>query len=239
MLRYLQQRPHRIVHQGSDYDKMRSRIAQCAQVDRSDNDVWDMCHGPDATRGSRMAAVAWIAVTKFNLKLKGGFIRDWVVPGFETTEDQGQPLPFTVPNTGHWDRPVIDHRFVPQDLDFQMSSEHYFDVQRFKVQVENLGIKVTQIHVDSMLIIFVFDAAHAHEDPPPGSLGPFLAEMTLPHIAPTMVDVDFCVNNLCVMPDFPKDLCMRIPVPKFLAHETGQVDRRRCEIFGHAGSFSN
>lgn len=74
--------------------------------------------------------------------------------------------------------------------------------------------QVTQIHLDSLLMVIVFDAVHGNEDPPLGSKGPFTAEMALPHIAPTMVDVDFCVNNLCVMADFPKDLCMRVPVPK-------------------------
>ena len=215
MLSYLQQRPHRIEYQGSEYDKMRGRIAQCTQVDRTPNDLWEKCHGREATRGSRMAAVAWLAVTKFKLKLKGGFIRDWVVPGFENVKDDtGADLPFVVTNTGFRNRPVIDGKFVPQDLDFQMPPDEYFDVQAFKVQVENLGIKVTQVHMDSLLIVIVFDAPLANEDPPLGSKGPFTAEMTLPHIAPTMVDVDFCVNNLSVMRDFPKDLCMRVPVPK-------------------------
>merc|ERR1740129_2008598 len=55
-----------------------------------------------------------------------------------------------------------------------------------------------------MLLIVVFDAVE-------GGSGPFTIEMSLPHIAPTMVDIDFDCNNLCLALDYPKDISMRIP----------------------------
>lgn len=39
--------------------------------------------GIKATRISRMEVVSWVACTKFDCEIEGGFIRDWVVGGFD------------------------------------------------------------------------------------------------------------------------------------------------------------
>jgi hypothetical protein len=83
------------------------------------------------------------------------------------------------------------------------------DPHRFKADVEREGIEVTRIHIDSTLMIFLFDAS-----PGKGSMGPFTVEITFPQITPTNIDIDFDVNNLCITRDNPKHLSMRIPHPR-------------------------
>jgi hypothetical protein len=157
-----------------------------------------------------MAAVAYIAITKYSLRLKGGFIRDWVVGGEEkhpSIPPDDEAFWGVTVNKKNFGRPDFNSEFIPQDLDFQMrGSKQWFDVMRFANDVESLGIPVTRVHEDALLTVIVFDAVK-------GSFGPFTAEFAARHIAPCMVDIDFDCNNLCLEQDYPKDLCMRIPHP--------------------------
>jgi len=200
--------PVRLTRQGHEWDRIRDRIAQCCDSGRSASELWSQVHGPSASRATRMAAVAHVGITKHGLRLKGGFIRDWIVAGIEEVPDGVTKTSkefWGIKNDGFLGRPGINSFFIPQDLDFQfVPSARWFDVMRFKSDVENLGIQVTQVHEDGMLLIVVFDGLE-------GSPGPFTAEMALPHIAPTMVDIDFDCNNLCLSLDYPKHLCMRTP----------------------------
>merc|ERR1712176_12750 len=81
--RYLQRVPIRITTTGEYWDEVRDRIASCCDSTRGQAVQWSQIFGPKATRASRMAVVACIAVTKYGCVLKGGFIRDWVVGGRE------------------------------------------------------------------------------------------------------------------------------------------------------------
>ena len=58
------------------------RISRVTDSKRTSIDLYNGVKGSKATRETRMEVVAWIAVCKFDCKLEGGFVRDWIVGNY-------------------------------------------------------------------------------------------------------------------------------------------------------------
>ncbi|CAF3722171.1 unnamed protein product [Rotaria sp. Silwood1] len=55
------------------------RISHITDSKQTRIDLYNATKGIHATRETRMEVVSWIAVCKFDCKIEGGFVRDWVV----------------------------------------------------------------------------------------------------------------------------------------------------------------
>jgi hypothetical protein len=62
-----------------DCHDIEEKISRITNSKRTLIDLYNGVKGSKATRETRMAVVAWIAVCKFGCKLEGGFVRDWFV----------------------------------------------------------------------------------------------------------------------------------------------------------------
>ena len=98
--------------------------------------------GVKATRETRMEVVAWISICKFDCKLEGGFVRDWIV-GNSTSRPANL---LSTPNK--WfayesnNVPYIHKEVVPGDLDCHLPSQSYFDIDRFQDELHKFDMKV-------------------------------------------------------------------------------------------------
>lgn len=77
----------------------------------------------------RMVAVCWILVNKFHCKIKGGFIRDWVIRGIEwlpplkAGEDYSNLMKIC-PRNGYLE---VDNELVtPSDIDAELPLGNYW-----------------------------------------------------------------------------------------------------------------
>ncbi len=61
------------------YPEIEKKISLITDNQRTLVDLYKGVKSTKATRETRMEVVAWIAVCKFQCKLEGGFVRDWVV----------------------------------------------------------------------------------------------------------------------------------------------------------------
>ena len=67
------------------------RISHITDIKRTSIELWKSLKGANATRETRMEVVAWIAVCKFDCRLEGGFVRDWIVGNY-TAKPAGDPI---------------------------------------------------------------------------------------------------------------------------------------------------
>ncbi|CAF1184864.1 unnamed protein product, partial [Didymodactylos carnosus] len=114
------------------------RIAHITDSKRTTVDLWNGVKGSKATRETRMEVVAWIAVCKFECRLEGGFVRDWVVGGYTNRPANT--------NTSQWitynnNLPYLDKDIIPSDLDCHLPSHKYFDIEKFLDELHKLQIK--------------------------------------------------------------------------------------------------
>ena len=68
-------------------------------------------------RTMKMIAVSWLLVTKFNCIIKGGFVRDWIVRGYEylPLNTDLKKLLTRNPYNGFYE--VMDEKVSPSDID--------------------------------------------------------------------------------------------------------------------------
>lgn len=181
---------------------------QVTDTKRSDVDVWKLVHSASATRETRMAAFAWVAVTKHDAKLEGGFVRDYIVRGKDGVQRPAMPhapnpawriseLHRTDPNS--WvdldgsDIPRMKFPDItPADLDLQLpvTRKQVFDVQKFLDQLHKIGLSVDYIKRQGWRYSMVVDLHR--------SSGPFTVDIVEPHITLLHDMCDADVNNLYV-----------------------------------------
>ena len=187
------------------YLDVEERISHVTDSKRTMVDLWNGLIGPKATRETRMEVVAWIAVCRFNCKLEGGFVRDWIV-GHTVTRPTGK---YTDPST--WvsfkttaakvSLPIIHNQVIPGDLDCHLPVFSYFDIDKlldFMYQYQ-IGCRVFR---EEWRYILLLDE-HT-------KTGPFTLELIEPHVALTHDRIDFDVSNLSLEKNYTKELGMRV-----------------------------
>lgn len=180
--------------------EIEKRINFITDSRRSLLDIWEHSVGPKSNRETRMATVAWIAVCLFECRIEGGFVRDWIVGGYTSRPSTG--------NSKQWlskDKdgiPRLDDFLVPADLDFQLPSHKYFDINRFLDSLHKYHIKVDEIIRQSWRYVLLFDSDSV----------PFTADLIEPHIVATHDMIDFDVSNLYCLKDFTRELGMRVDI---------------------------
>ena len=177
------------------------RIARVTDSARTDIDLHDGTKGVHATRETRMEVVAWLAICKFDCRLEGGFVRDWIVGHYISRPKNNNPQQWITLRNNLI--PELDKEVVPSDLDCHLPSYRYFDIQLFQNELYKYGITCSFIREDWRYIL-LFD-----ENEP---TGPFTMDLIEPHIALTHDRIDFDVNNLSVEKDYTHELGMRIDI---------------------------
>ena len=68
-------------------------------------------------RTMKMIAVSWLLVTKFNCVIKGGFVRDWIVRGYEYLPPNTDLRKLLTRNPYNGFCEVMDEKVSPSDID--------------------------------------------------------------------------------------------------------------------------
>lgn len=150
-----------------------------------------------------MELVAWIAVCKFQCKLEGGFVRDWIVAGYSTPpSNPGQWIDYK-PNRSGQLIPMIRREVVPTDLDCHLPLHIRFDMDRFQDQLYKFGFECKVYREDWRYVLLIDEKAPT---------GPFTMDLIEPHVALTHDRIDFDVSNLSLEKDYPREVGMRIDI---------------------------
>ncbi|CAF1234620.1 unnamed protein product, partial [Didymodactylos carnosus] len=158
--------------------------------------------GPNATRESRMEVVAWLAICKFDCKLEGGFVRDWIVGNYSFHPKTPPSSWLTYPAIASNNKiPILDKSIVPSDLDCHLPRKRYFDIEKFLDLLFKFEIE-TKVYRQDWRYILLFDEN--------SKTGPFTMDLIEPHVVLTHDRIDFDVNNLYVKCDYTKELGQRI-----------------------------
>ncbi|CAF3830728.1 unnamed protein product [Rotaria sp. Silwood1] len=201
--RNLQSVPPRILRpqMRKDCRDIEERIARVTDSSRTLVDLYNSVKGSKATRETRMEAVGWIAVCKFNCKVEGGFVRDWIVGHYAVR-------PASKPNPKDWIElrngvPYMNMELVPADLDCHLPSHAYFDIDRFEDELYKFGISCKVLREDWRYVLLLDENADT---------GPFTMDLIEPHVALTHDRIDFDVSNLALEKDYTHELGMRIDI---------------------------
>ena len=187
-----------------DCRDIEERIARVTDPHRTPIGLHKGIKGAKASRETRMEAVAWIAVCKFDCKVEGGFVRDWIV-GHYTARPTGATT-----NPRGWIKysgsiPYLDKEVVPCDLDCHLPSHAYFDIEKFQDELYKYDIGVTVVRENWRYVLLLDENA---------TTGPFTMDLIEPHVALTHDRIDFDVNVLYVEKDFTHELGMRIDIAR-------------------------
>jgi HrpA-like RNA helicase len=177
------------------------RIARITDSKRTPIDLYNGAKGAKATRETRMEVVGWIAVCKFDCRLEGGFVRDWIVGHYIQ-----RPAHLTNPQS--WIEttspvPTLNKEVVPCDLDCHLPSHAYFDISKFQDELYKYGITCS-VYREDWRYVLLFDENE--------TTGPFTMDLIEPHVALTHDRIDFDVSNLSLEKDYTHELGMRIDV---------------------------
>ena len=180
--------------------EMEKKIVHITDSKLTRIDLWNGLQGPNCSRETRMECVAWIAVCKFNCRLEGGFIRDWVVGNYVNRPSDSSLSPSKW--IGYRKKiPFINKEVIPCDLDCHLPST-YFDIEKFLDELHRYRIEYTKTREDWRYVLLL-DANT--------KTGPFTVDLIEPHIALTHDLIDFDVSNLSLEKDQPF-LGMRVDV---------------------------
>ncbi|CAF3882205.1 unnamed protein product, partial [Rotaria sordida] len=207
------------------YHDIEERISHITDPKRTPVELYKSIKGPNATRETRMEAVAWIAVCKFSCKLEGGFVRDWVVGNYISRP--ANPLP----SPKDWidyvnNLPYMNREVVPADLDCHLPTHCYFDIEKFQDELHKYNIACRVFRQDWRYVLLI------DEDVP---TGPYTMDLIEPHVALTHDRIDFDVNNLSLEKDYTHELAMRVDIqqrPYFIELETivDNIKNKRFQI---------
>ncbi|CAF1156498.1 unnamed protein product [Rotaria sp. Silwood1] len=186
-----------------DCRDMEERISRVTDTKRTPVDLYKGVRGSKATRETRMEVVAWIAVCKFDCKLEGGFVRDWIV-GHYTARPPGITDPKKWIDKSN-SMPALVKEVIPCDLDCHLPSHMYFDIEKFQDELYKYGI-TCEVKRDYWRYVLLFDESEP--------TGPFTMDLIEPHVALTHDRIDLDVNNLSVEKDYTHELGMRIDIQR-------------------------
>lgn len=182
--------------------EIEERIARITDSKRTTIDLYNGTRGTKATRETRMEVVAWISVCKFDCRLEGGFVRDWIVGGYlqRPAHLQTNPKGWIESKTPV---PALHKQVVPCDLDCHLPSHTYFDINKFQDELYKYGITCS-VSRENWRYVLLFDENE--------TTGPFTMDLIEPHVALTHDRIDFDVNNLSLEKDYTHELGMRIDI---------------------------
>ena len=177
------------------------RIARVTDPKRTPVDLHHGVRGAKATRETRMEVVAWIAVCKFNCRVEGGFVRDWIVGNYVA-----RPAGAASPQS--WVQKVgkvisLAKEVVPCDIDCHLSAHDYFSIEKFQDELYKFDISCSVEREEWRYVLLLDEHAPT---------GPFTMDLIEPHVALTHDRIDLDVNNLSVEKDYTHELGMRIDI---------------------------
>jgi hypothetical protein len=180
------------------------RIACVTDTKRTPIDLYNGTRGVNASRETRMEVVAWIGICKFDCRLEGGFVRDWIVGHHIARPTTGAT------NPKGWIEyigkiPGLNKEVVPCDLDCHLPCHAYFDIHKFQDELYKYGITCSVTRQDWRYVL-LFDENE--------TTGPFTMDLIEPHVALAQDRIDFDVNNLYVEKDYTHEIGMRIDITK-------------------------
>lgn len=180
------------------------RISHITDDKRTSIDLWKSLKGSKATRETRMEVVAWLAVCKFDCRLEGGFVRDWVVGHYtgRPTTDSSTWITYN-PNAAGEQVPILNKEWIPSDLDCHLPSQRYFDIDKFLDNLHKYQISFKVIREEWRYILLLDENSKT---------GPFTMDLIEPHVAFTHDRIDFDVSNLSLEKDYTKELGMRVDI---------------------------
>ncbi|CAM4930881.1 unnamed protein product [Rotaria socialis] len=186
-------------------EDIEQRISHVTDPKRTFIDLYNSVKGSAATRETRMEVVAWIAVCRFDCKLEGGFVRDWIVGKYTThpnSEDPNDWIEYNI-NYNHEQIPSMNKNVVPADLDCHLPTHARFDIDRFQDELFKFGIICRSYREKWRYILFVDENTRT---------GPFTMNLIEPHVTLTHDRIDFDVSNLVLEKNYTRDLGMRIDI---------------------------
>ena len=180
------------------------KISHITDSKRTSIELWNGLKGANVTRQTRMEVVAWIAVSKFDCRLEGGFVRDWVVGNY-TARPAGDPSTWVTYYTNKVGLkvPVLNKDLIPSDLDCHLPSHRYFDIDKFLDKLHKYQIECKVFREEWRYILLLDEKAKT---------GPFTMDLIEPHVALTHDRIDFDVSNLSLEKDYTKELGMRVDI---------------------------
>ncbi|UJR32828.1 hypothetical protein I4U23_020290 [Adineta vaga] len=182
------------------------RIARVTDSKRTSIELWKSLKGSKATRETRMEVVAWIAVTQFDCRLEGGFVRDWIVGNYSNRPTTAPSTWITYVKNKAGDMiPYLDKGFIPSDLDCHLPLNRYFDIDKFLDHLHRYQIECEVIREDWRYVLLLDKNT---------STGAFTMDLIEPHVALTHDRIDFDVSNLSVEKDYTKELGMRVDIER-------------------------
>ena len=188
------------------HPEIEKRISHITDSQRTMVDLYKGVKSTNATRETRMEVVAWIAVCKFQCKLEGGFVRDWVVGNCKPQRPANllhNPKAWIQYQPNANGIPFIHKEVVPSDLDCQLPLNMYFDIDKFRDELYKFDITCKVKREDWRYVLLI------DEDAP---TGPFTMDIIEPHVALTHDRIDFDVSNLSLEKDYPREIGMRIDI---------------------------
>ncbi|CAF3372789.1 unnamed protein product [Rotaria sp. Silwood2] len=180
------------------YADIEQRIAQVTDSQRL---PFDSTQIHKANRELKMMAAAWTMVCKFDCRLYGGFVRDWIVGNFI-----GRPKNKTVDQWIQYENSTahLHPEIVPADLDCYLPAHGLYDIDEILDELSKLQMTVN-VHRDQWRYLLFID-----QNTP---TGPFTIDLITPHIGVHKYErIDFDVNNLYVDKNHTKHLGMRIDI---------------------------
>ncbi|CAF3032918.1 unnamed protein product [Rotaria sp. Silwood2] len=180
------------------------RISRITDSKRTSIELWKSLKGSKATRETRMEVVAWISVCKFDCRLEGGFVRDWVVGNY-TARPSGDSTTWlnTVSNEPYETAPTLNKELIPSDLDCHLPQNKYFDIDKFLDNLHKYQIEY-EVFRECWRYILLLDRN--------AKTGPFTMDLIEPHIALTHDRIDLDVSNLSLDKNYTKELGMRVDI---------------------------
>lgn len=188
------------------FDGICSRIEEIVDSERDYHLVKALVFGQNkrSARLCRMIAVCWVLVKRFDVIIKGGFVRDWIVNG----KDEKDPtlnlanLLELNPRNGFYEVPDMA-KITPSDIDVELSKEVLFNRDVFIQWMHKLKIDV-EIADDGWRFHLVFDRG--------APTGGFTADLIQPYCTISHDSFDFDVNIFYIKKDHLKQLGMKIPL---------------------------
>ncbi|CAF2546861.1 unnamed protein product [Rotaria sp. Silwood2] len=186
-------------------EDIEKRISNVTDPKRTFIDLYNSVKSSTATRETRMEVVAWIAVCKFDCKLEGGFVRDWIVGKYTAPLDRTNSNDWIEYNTNYNNEqiPSMKREVVPADLDCHLPTHAYFDIEKFQDELYKLGISCKYYRENWRYILLIDENTRT---------GPFTMDLIEPHVALTHDRIDFDVSNLVLEKNYTRDLGMRIDI---------------------------
>jgi len=190
-----------------DCEDIEERISHVTDHKRTFVDLYNNVKGLKATRETRMEVVAWIAVCKFDCKLEGGFVRDWIIGKYIARPHNllNDPKSWIEYDTNRYNEmiPRMHKEVVPSDLDCHLPTHAYFDIDKFQDELYKFDIEC-KVYRENWRYILLIDE-HSRT-------GPFTMDLIEPHVALTHDRIDFDVSNLLLEKSYTRDIGMRVNI---------------------------